>query len=43
MAATPRYDRPGEQLRPLAEELSLRLRREAEDYDRRKQEAYVRR
>jgi len=35
MAATPRYDRPGDVLRPIPEALQEQLTREAAEYDRR--------
>ena len=33
MSATPRYDRPGEMLRPIPAELTVQLQREAQQYD----------
>ena len=35
MAATPRYDRPGDALKPISKELTARLLREAAEYDER--------
>jgi peptide/nickel transport system ATP-binding protein len=35
MAATPRYDRPGDTLRPIPAALQEQLTREAAEYDRR--------
>jgi peptide/nickel transport system ATP-binding protein len=38
MAATPRYDRPGDALKPISKELTTRLLREAAEYDERQPE-----